>query len=228
MSSHHPVPTFPAQRYPLVVFDWDGTLFDSAGSIVRSLQAAVAEMGGAPPSADDARYVIGLDLQRALQTVAPDVPAHRMPLLTQAFREQYRKRQHDITLFDGVHELLDALKDRGHLLAVATGKSRRGLDEALDTAGLRHLFDATRTADQTAGKPDPLMLHELMDELGVAPPQTLMVGDTSHDLLMAHNAACAAVAVTYGAHDAPGLSALRPLHVAPSIASLQQWLLQNG
>ena len=228
MSPHHPAPTFPAQRYPLVVFDWDGTLFDSAGSIVRSLQAAVAEMGGAPPSADDARYVIGLDLQRALQTVAPDVPAHRMPLLTQAFREQYRKRQHDITLFDGVHEMLGALKDRGHLLAVATGKSRRGLDEALDTAGLRHLFDATRTADQTAGKPDPLMLHELMDELGVAPPQTLMVGDTSHDLLMAHNAACAAVAVTYGAHDASGLLVLRPLHVAPSIAGLQQWLLQHG
>lgn len=83
---------------------------------MRSLQAAVAEIGGTPPSADDARYVIGLDLQRALQTVAPDVPAHRMPLLAQAFREQYRKRQHDITLFDGVHEMLGALKDRGHLL----------------------------------------------------------------------------------------------------------------
>ena len=151
-----------------------------------------------------------------------------MPLLAQAFREQYRKRQHDITLFDGVHEMLGALKDRGHLLAVATGRSRRGLDEALDTAGLRHLFDATRTADQTAGKPDPLMLHELMDELNTTPVQTLMVGDTSHDLLMAHNAACAAVAVTYGAHDASGLLVLRPLHVAPSIAGLQQWLLQHG
>ena len=111
---------------------------------------------------------------------------------------------------------------------MATGKSRRGLDEALDTAGLRHLFDATRTADQTAGKPDPLMLHELMDELNTTPVQTLMVGDTSHDLLMAHNAACAAVAVTYGAHDASGLLVLRPLHVAPSIAGLQQWLLQHG
>ncbi len=228
MPPQHPAPTLPTRRYPLVVFDWDGTLFDSAGSIVRSLQAAVAEMGGKPPSVDDARYVIGLDLQHALQTVAPDVPVHRLPLLAQAYREQYRRHQHDITLFDGVHEMLRALKDRGHLLAVATGKSRRGLDEALDTVGLRDLFDATRTADQTAGKPDPLMLHELMDELDAAPVQTLMVGDTTHDLQMAHNAACAAVAVTYGAHDAPGLSALRPLHVAPSIAGLQQWLLQHG
>ena len=136
MSPHHPAPTFPAQRYPLVVFDWDGTLFDSAGSIVRSLQAAVAEIGGTPPSADDARYVIGLDLQRALQTVAPDVPAHRMPLLAQAFREHYRKRQHDITLFDGVHEMLGALKDRVHTLErIATDEGRR-LSREIDD--LRH------------------------------------------------------------------------------------------
>ena len=216
------------QRYPLIVFDWDGTLFDSAGNIVRSLQAAVAELGGTPPSDEVARHVIGLDLQRALQLAAPDIPAHRHPLLAQAYRAQYRQHQNDICLFAGVHDMLLSLKGKGHMLAVATGKSRTGLNEALDTVGLRHMFDATRTADQTAGKPDPLMLHELMDELNAAPVQTLMVGDTTHDLHMAHNAACAAVAVTYGAHDAAGLAALRPLYTATSISDLQQWLMHNA
>lgn len=206
------------QRYPLIVFDWDGTLFDSAGNIVRSLQAAVAELGGTPPSDETARHVIGLDLQQALQLAAPDIPLHRHPLLAQAYRAQYRQHQHDICLFEGVHDMLLSLKGKGHMLAIATGKSRTGLNEALDAVGLSHMFDATRTADQTAGKPDPMMLHELMDELNTAPVQTLMVGDTTHDLLMAHNAACPAVAVTYGAHDASGLAALRPLpqHALPS------------
>ena len=163
------------QRYPLIVFDWDGTLFDSAGNIVRSLQAAVAELGGTPPSDETARHVIGLDLQQALQLAAPDVPAYRHPLLAQAYRAQYRKHQGDITLFTGAHDMLLSLKGKGHMLAVATGKSRTGLNEALDAVGLSHMFDATRTADQTAGKPDPLMLHELMDELNTAPVQTLMV-----------------------------------------------------
>lgn len=216
------------QRYPLIVFDWDGTLFDSAGNIVRSLQAAVAELGGTPPSDETARHVIGLDLQQALQLAAPDIPLHRHPLLAQAYRAQYRQHQHDICLFEGVHDMLLSLKGKGHMLAIATGKSRTGLNEALDAVGLSHMFDATRTADQTAGKPDPMMLHELMDELNTAPVQTLMVGDTTHDLLMAHNAACPAVAVTYGAHDASGLAALRPLHVASSITDLRQWLLQHG
>ncbi len=216
------------QRYPLIVFDWDGTLFDSAGNIVRSLQAAVAELGGTPPSDEVARHVIGLDLQQALQLAAPDIPAHRHPLLAQAYRAQYRRHQHDICLFTGVHDMLLGLKGKGHILAVATGKSRTGLNEALDAVGLRHMFDATRTADQTAGKPDPMMLHELMDELNAAPVQTLMVGDTTHDLQMAHNAACAAIAVTYGAHDSAGLAALRPLYTANSIHELQQWLMQHA
>ena len=221
-------PNYVALRYPLIVFDWDGTLFDSAGNIVRSLQAAVAEMGGTPPSSEAARHVIGLSLQQVLETIAPDIPSHRLPLLAQAYREQYRQHQHDITLFDGVRDMLMALKARGHLLAIATGKSYSGLNEALDAVGLRHVFDDTRTADQTASKPDPLMLNELMDTFNTAPVQTLMVGDTTHDLLMAHNAACPAVAVAYGAHDAAGLAALRPLHLATSIADLQQWLLQHG
>lgn len=216
------------QRYPLIVFDWDGTLFDSAGSIVRSLQAAVAELGGTPPSDEVARHVIGLDLQQALQLAAPNIPSHRLPLLAQAYRAQYCQHQHDICLFSGVHDMLLGLKGKGHMLAVATGKSRQGLNEALDAVGLRHLFDATRTADQTASKPDPLMLHELMDELNTAPVQTLMVGDTTHDLHMAHNAACPAIAVTYGAHDPASLASLRPLYTAPSVHDLHRWLMKNA
>lgn len=216
------------QRYELIVFDWDGTLMDSAAAIVRAIQAASADLGLPPPSDARARHVIGLGLQDALHHAVPELPEVDYPKMVERYRHHYLSSDHELTLFDGTQALIADLHARGHLLAVATGKSRRGLDEALDTAGLRHLFDATRTADQTAGKPDPLMLHELMDELNTTPVQTLMVGDTSHDLLMAHNAACAAVAVTYGAHDASGLLVLRPLHVAPSIAGLQQWLLQHG
>ncbi len=225
---HLPDLPMPALRYPLIAFDWDGTLFDSAGSIVRCIQAAVVEAGGQPPSDADARHVIGLGLQHALQTAAPDVPPKNWPLLADAYRRHYRAHMHDITLFAGVPELLTELKNRGHLLAVATGKSRAGLNDALNAVGLRHLFDATRTADQTAGKPDPLMLHELMHELDAAPAQTLMVGDTTHDLLMARHAACPAVAVGYGAHDAQGFAAFSPLYTAQSVAALREWLLENG
>ena len=228
MTASFPTPDYRSRRYPLIVFDWDGTLFDSAGNIVRSIQAAVAELGGQPPSDEAARQVIGLDLQRALLTVAPDIPHYRLPLLAQAYRDHYRRLMHAITLFAGVPEMLQALRARGHLLAVATGKSRAGLDEALDAVGLHHMFDATRTSDQTAGKPDPLMLNELMDELNTAPVQTLMVGDTTHDLLMAHQAACPAVAVTYGAHSPDGLASMRPLYVASTVAELHDWLLQHG
>jgi phosphoglycolate phosphatase len=124
--------------------------------------------------------------------------------------------------------LLHALKDRGHRLAVATGKSRRGLDEALDQVGLRALFDATRTAEETAGKPHPQMLHELMDELGVAPERTLMVGDTTHDLQLAINAGTPALAVSFGAHPVAELEALRPLAVLHDVPSLHAWLTTHG
>jgi phosphoglycolate phosphatase len=124
--------------------------------------------------------------------------------------------------------MLQALKTRNHWLAVATGKSRLGLDEALQAVQLRGVFDATRTADETASKPHPLMLQELMQEFGVAPERTLMIGDTSHDLQMAANAGTASVAVSFGAHEPEAFAALGPLHVAHSTAELQQWLQAHG
>jgi phosphoglycolate phosphatase len=127
-----------------------------------------------------------------------------------------------------VLELLAELKQRHHWLAVATGKSRRGLDEVLHTVQLKGVFDGSRTADETAGKPHPRMLQELMREFGVDPERTLMIGDTTHDLQMALNAGCASVGVSYGAHEPEAFQALRPRHVAHSVRELHDWLLQHG
>ena len=219
----------------LIAFDWDGTLFDSTALIALCLQEAVVDVGGARPSDDRARHVIGLGLQEALQQAAPDVPPERYRVLTERYRvltERYRyhyaRHMDDILLFKGVPELLHDLHRAGYLLAVATGKSRRGLDEALRAVQLQHLFDATRTADETASKPDPLMLFELMEELDVSAAQTLMVGDTSHDLLMARQAGCLGVAVTYGAHDSVSLAQLDPLFTAGSVPELRRWLLPGA
>jgi phosphoglycolate phosphatase len=169
-----------------------------------------------------------MGLMQALAHAAPDVPPERYPQLGDRYRHHYFAIQHEISLFDGVLPLLDELKSRGFLLTVATGKSRRGLDEALQSSALAGLFDASRTADQTAGKPDPLMLNELMAELGVSPERTLMIGDTTHDLQMALNAGCASVGVSYGAHEPSAFDALKPLVVAHSVAELQGWLQVNA
>jgi phosphoglycolate phosphatase len=131
-------------------------------------------------------------------------------------------------LFEGTLDMLHALKARNHWLGVATGKSRRGLDDALRSSQLDRLFDATRTADETRGKPDPLMLVELMCELGVGPDRTLMVGDTTHDLQLATNAGCASVAVSFGAHEHSAFAVHRPLHIAHSTAELHAWLVRHG
>jgi len=216
------------RRFDLIAFDWDGTLFDSTAIITRCIQAAVRDVGGRVPSDKEASYVIGMGLMQALAHAAPDVPRARYPELGDRYRHHYFAIQHEISLFDGVLPLLAELKARQVLLAVATGKSRRGLDEALGNVTLAGTFDASRTADQTAGKPDPQMLHELMAELDVPPERTLMIGDTTHDLQMALNAGCASVAVSYGAHTAEVFDDLRPLFVAHTVTQLRDWLLAYG
>lgn len=215
------------RRFDLLVFDWDGTLFDSTAIIVRSIQAAVKDVGGTVPSDAQASYVIGLGLMQALAYAAPDVPLEKYPELGARFRHHYAAKQHDICLFPGVLSLLGELKDRGQLLAVATGKSLRGLNDALQASLLRGLFDGSRTADETAGKPDPLMLHELMGEFGVDPKRVLMIGDTTHDLQMALNAGCASVGVSYGAHEPQAFQPLGPRFVAHSVSQLHEWLMAN-
>ncbi len=217
-----------ARRFDLIAFDWDGTLFDSTQIIVRCIQAAVQDVGGAMPTREAASYVIGLGLMEALAHAAPDVPQEKYPELGARYRFHYMQKQDEIALFEGTLGLLHALKARGHLLAVATGKSRRGLDQALHSVELHGVFDASRTADETQGKPHPLMLHELMAELGTSPERTLMVGDTTHDLQMALNARCPSVGVSYGAHEPQAFAALGPLHVAHNVGDLADWLAQHG
>lgn len=217
-----------SRRFDLIAFDWDGTLYDSTRLIARCIQAAVVDVGGARPSEDDAAWVIGLGLAEALARAAPDVPKEKYAELGMRYRHHFLQHKDDVVLFGGVLPLLDALRERGHRLAVATGKSRRGLDEALATVALRDRFDASRTADETFGKPHPRMLLELMDELEVPAERTLMIGDTTHDLQLAINAGCASVGVSYGAHAPEGFEALGPLHVAHSVSDLRQWLLENA
>lgn len=216
------------RRFDLIAFDWDGTLYDSTRLIVRCIQAAVVDVGGARPSENDAAWVIGLGLAEALARAAPDVPREKYAELGARYRYHYLKHQDDLVLFDGVLPLLDALQNRGHKLAVATGKSRRGLNEALATVALRERFDASRTADETFSKPHPRMLLELMEELEVPAERTLMIGDTTHDLQLAINAGCASVGVSYGAHEPDTFDSLQPLHVAHSVSGLMQWLLDNA
>jgi phosphoglycolate phosphatase len=216
------------RRFDLIAFDWDGTLFDSTKIIVRCIQQAVVDVGGVMPTDKAAAYVIGMGLMQALAHAAPDVPQDKYPELGARYRHHYLARQHDLSLFEGVLPLLGELKARHHWLAVATGKSRRGLDDVLHTVQLKGMFDGSRTADETAGKPHPLMLQELMREFGTEPQRTLMIGDTTHDLQMALNAGCPSVGVSYGAHEPAEFDALEPIYVAHSVRSLHDWLLQNA
>lgn len=217
-----------SRNFDLIAFDWDGTLFDSTAIIARAIQSAVRDVGGTVPSDQAASHVIGMGLMQALAHAAPDVPPEKYPELGARYRHHYMARQDDISLFDGVLPLLAELRQRSHHLAVATGKSRAGLDAALRAVELHGLFDASRTADETAGKPHPRMLQELMREFGLEPARVLMVGDTTHDLLMARNAGCASVAVSYGAHPVDGFAELGPLFVAHSVAQLRDWLLEHA
>ena len=217
-----------ARQFDLIAFDWDGTLFDSTAIITRCIQLAVRDVGGTVPSDQDASYVIGLGLMQALAHAAPDVPKDKYPELGARYKHHYTQHLHDISLFAGVLPMLADLRSRQHLLAVATGKSRKGLDEALHAVELRGVFHASRTADETMGKPHPRMLQELMSELGVPKERVLMVGDTTHDLQLAINAGCASVGVSYGAHEPAMFVSLHPRFIAHSVTELHGWLLNHG
>ena len=217
-----------ARRFRLIAFDWDGTLADSTSIIADAIRAACGDVGVVVPDAEAARYVIGLGLADALRHVAPALPADRHVELAQRYRHHYLARDGEIPLFAGANEMLRQLDDAGYLLAVATGKSRTGLDRALQHHGLAQRFHVTRCADEGRPKPDPDMLHYIMATTGVTGSQSLMVGDTTHDLDLARNAGAHSLAVTYGAHPAAGLAAREPLASVDSIAALLQWIGDNG
>lgn len=213
-----------AKRFELLVFDWDGTLLDSAGAIVEAIKAACRDLDLPEPSDERARHVIGLGLGEALRHAVPELPEDCYPQMVDRYRYHYLSRDHELSLFDGAAELIAELSEAGFLLAVATGKSRVGLDRALKVSGLGAYFQASRCADECFSKPHPQMLDELMAEFAVLPARTLMIGDTTHDLQMARNAGVAGLAVAYGAHPASALDALEPLARLHEVEELAAWL----
>jgi phosphoglycolate phosphatase len=216
------------KQFELLIFDWDGTLMDSAGVIVDSIQRACEDIGLPAPSERASRQIIGLGLMQALQTLLPDLPAEDYPRLVERYRHHYLGRDAQLPLFAGVADGIRALSDSGFTLAVATGKSRVGLERALEASGLGAWFVATRCADQTHSKPHPAMVLELIDELDADPDRTLVIGDTSHDLLMAANAGVASLGVTYGAHEAGDLHPHAPLALLDSFVEVHAWLAANA
>jgi len=214
-------------RYRLLVFDWDGTIIDSATTIAQCIRLAAGDLGLEVPTVEQARHVIGLGLHDALRAAVPGLAAERTADFVARYREHFRAREEEMGLFGGMRELVAALSEK-RMLGIATGKSRRGLDRALDATGLRPYFRASRCADETNPKPDPAMLRELIQELDVALESALMIGDTSHDMEMARAAGVDALAVAYGAHPEQGLRACAPRDCVASVAELREWLATHG
>ncbi|MDR2690488.1 MAG: HAD-IA family hydrolase [Azoarcus sp.] len=214
-------------NFDLIVFDWDGTLMDSTVAIARAIQAASIDLGLPPPSDERARHVIGLGLSEALAHVVPDLAPRDYHKMSLSYRRHYLAFSETLALFPGVPAMLDWLSAQGHLLAVATGKSRLGLTHVLAQSGMGNYFHATRCADESISKPHPAMLEELMCELGVTAERTLMIGDTTHDLQMARNAGVAGIGVTYGAHPHDALAAESPLACIATSQDLDAWLRAN-
>ena len=211
-------------RYPLVIFDWDGTLADSTVVIKRALQRSAEDSGYPIPTDAQASFIIGMGLKPALAHAIPTLRDEDVPRLTDRFRHHFVAGENEIVLFDGVPDMLAALKARGHWLAVATGKSRKGLDRAFDTLGLREFFVASRCADEGFSKPHPGMLQALFDETGMNASAAVMIGDTTHDLQLAENAGTAAIGVTYGAHERSLLEAHKTLTLVDSVSALKAFL----
>lgn len=213
-----------SKRYDLIVFDWDGTVMDSTAVIANSIQSACRDLELTVPTDEVARHVIGLGLDQALRYAVPSAGASRHAELVARYRHHFFSQENAMPLFKGAEALMQELREDGYLLAVATGKNRNGLDRALKASNMTQYFHATRTADQTVSKPDPTMLHEIMEELEVSAPRALMVGDTTHDLQMAVNAGVASIGMTHGAHPADQLLELKPLALLEDFENLREWL----
>jgi phosphoglycolate phosphatase len=211
--------------FELLVFDWDGTLMDSVASIVACTRATMDELGLGEASEATIRATVGLGMRETVESLVPGCGDELYGTVLGCYRRHWVETYRDQPLlFPGAREMLDELARGGYLLAVATGKSRRGLDHALDMTGLRGRFDATRTCDDAFSKPHPQMLLEIFDQLGVRPAAAVMVGDSIYDLQMAANAGAHAVAVLSGAHGRAELAAEQPRTLLHTIADLPRWL----
>ena len=214
------------QKIELIIFDWDGTLIDSADRIAECMVRAAQDLGAPPPTREAVCKLIGLSISVVLERLYPGISSQDAVAFRDAYRRWYFSDEvaHG-RIFDGVEELLGNLRENGHQLAVATGKSRVGLDHDLKRTGLGKYFHKTRTADESASKPDPLMLHQLLREFDVLRHNALMIGDTSHDLQMAANAGVPALAVSYGAHSHEELQAHEPTAICETVCAMHGHLL---
>jgi phosphoglycolate phosphatase len=217
-----------SRNFDLIVFDWDGTLADSTSIIIQSIRTAAAEVGLDVPEPESASSIIGLGLREAIHRLFGELEPALLNQLIARYAYHYHAQEHDIPLFEGAFDAVSALAGKGYLLGVATGKGRNGLNRALEQSGLKQHIHATRCVDECHSKPHPQMLLELMDEFGVTPERTLMIGDTSFDLQMAQNANVASLGVTYGAHPLESLLPHAPLAHFDEFAKVNQWLIMNA
>jgi phosphoglycolate phosphatase len=218
-----------ANPFRLLVFDWDGTLMDSIGPIVACAQAAIRELELGELPEETIRGTVGLGLRETIETLSPGCDEALYGQILEGYRKHWHTTYRDMPLlFGGVDEMLRDLAGDGYLLAVATGKSRRGLDYVLDQTGLREVFQATRTADEAFSKPHPQMLLDILDELGVPPREAVMIGDTTYDLEMARSARTHAVGVCSGGHGREELLRLEPLACLNQVVDLGAWLAERA
>ena len=218
-----------SRQYELLIFDWDGTLMDSIARIVNCFGNACVDAGLPVPPESAMRHVIGLGLTEAVDVLLPGVDHALRARVVARYRERFLHiDQTAMPLFDGVRAGLEEFARRGYLLAVATGKSRRGLDRVLQETGMGALFVATRCADEALSKPHPKMLHDLLDYTGLKSERALMVGDTTYDLEMARTAAMDSLAVSYGVHSREALLARGPLACFDSFDEVRRWLLPHA
>jgi len=212
----------------LIVFDWDGTLMDSVARIVACIRAAITDLELEPREDTEIRNIIGLGLREAIEQLYPGCGERLQADMSAAYRYHFLEANPTpSSLFEGAAATVADLHAAGYLLAVATGKGRRGLDKALRETELEARFHATRCADETVSKPDPLMLNQILDELEARPEETLMVGDTEYDMQMARNAGTAALAVSYGVHSPERLGRHAPAGCIHDIRELTPWLLDG-
>ncbi|MCB1801304.1 MAG: HAD-IA family hydrolase [Gammaproteobacteria bacterium] len=212
-------------RFDLIVFDWDGTLMDSEARIVSCMQRAAADCDMTVPEPETARDAIGLGLNEAIARVFPGIDAKSVGRLADAYRTHWLGDEvAQAVMFEGAVEMVHSLHAEGHLLAVATGKSRRGLDKALLESGLEAFFHMTRCADEAFSKPHPQMLLDILTDLDTPPERALMIGDTEFDVQMAVSARVAVVGVAHGVHSADRLLAAGAKHCFDDLPSLNSWL----
>ncbi|MBW4966800.1 MULTISPECIES: HAD-IA family hydrolase [unclassified Pseudoalteromonas] len=213
-----------SKQYKLIIFDWDGTIMDSIGKIVNCIKYSAESLSIAPPSDIAIKNIIGLSLEKAMAVLFPNHPTKQTALIN-AYKAHYKVDSTATPVFDDVANVLNALKQNGAVLAIATGKGRDGLERLLDQSQLRHFFSATRTSDDAQSKPSPDMLYQLLAELGVSGNEALMIGDTQIDLKMAQAANIDSIGVTMGVHNAQQLSEFNPIATVDSYQQLQQVLM---